>query len=443
MASTGNNNLCPLDGHPDHPGCVKGKDRRAMTCTPCSFRVRDLLRVGKIGPRADRIVAYIEAETGQAPPVAGRHTLTPAPAPPPVAATAAGVDLSDLARTVAHLIEQVAQHQAPPAPVAAPAPAIAIPDPILQPPTPPLGQPAPPPPQYSEAADRLFALRDRHSRFGKSSLTIHVPSRFKLTAVLSDLHLPKADRARMVKAIVAATEVYGCTEAIGSGDIADMECFSHWPSDKTADPEGELHAVAADMDLIAASFQKFKLIRGNHDGTKGKCGGRWERWLESNIPAGLRFLLRDPWQDVILKQMKHSGRVEEVGVTLEWGGELRWIYAMGDAVFAHWLLTNVNQGANVLRLFEWIREWHSLLPGVPRNPRFVLTGHTHRGTELHGLDHMLVEAGMLASFEAQEYQLGASGRGSRRPGTFGWVLLVQDENGRTDLSQSGFKRVDP
>ena len=154
----------------------------------------------------------------------------------------------------------------------------------------------------------------------------------------------------------------------------------------------------------------------------------------------IQFLVKDIWTDILLADLNN---VKLVGVQAPSGIPLRWLYVVGqDAVLAHWQLSSAAQGANVKRFQEWIREWSAVITDLPSNPRLVLTGHTHRGTTLEGYDYKLIENGMMASWEAQEYMFGPSGKGPRAPGVYGFTLLVQDENGRTDLKETRFVRSD-
>ncbi len=292
---------------------------------------------------------------------------------------------------------------------------------------------------YERAADAFYeAIGRATQRFSQPPPTFYTPH--SRSMVMNDVHAPWCDEERLIEAVILATEVYGCTRLILTGDTVDLYSVSRWAKEREIDLRKELSRARVIVEFLASCFPSVEIVYGNHDGVDGKSGGRMERYLQDQVSMDIRWLVKDIWKDILLADLPN---VKLVGVEAPFGSMLRWLYVVGqDAVLAHWQLSSAVQGANVKKFQEWLREWAPVISGIPTTPRLVLTGHTHRGTTLEGYDYKLIENGNMASWEAQEYMFGPSGKGPRAPGTRGWTLLVQDEYGRTDLQQTRFMRCD-
>jgi len=295
-------------------------------------------------------------------------------------------------------------------------------------------------PVYDRAADAFYDAIGRVGQRFMQPTPSFTGQYHNVSMVMNDVHAPWCDQERLIESVILATEVYGATRLILTGDTVDLYSVSRWAKDREISLKAELAKARVIVEFLASNFPAVEIVYGNHDGVDGKSGGRMERFLQEQVSSEIRFLVKDIWSDILLADLPN---VRLVGVQAPFGSLLKWIYAVGqDAVLAHWQLSSAAQGANVKRFHDWVREWAPVIPGLPREPRLILTGHTHRGTTLEGHDYKLIENGNMASWEAQEYMFGPSGKGPRAPGTRGWTLLVQDDCGRTDLRQTRFMRCD-
>lgn len=252
-------------------------------------------------------------------------------------------------------------------------------------------------------------------------------------AVFNDIHAPWHDKAALVQACDEAVAA-GCTMLYVAGDLFEFHRISRHHKSKSCTFEEELAGCRVAAEYLASRFPVRRYFRGNHE-------DRWAKYVADNVAEELQFLI----PDVVALALDGLGW-EFVGHKAEFvedSHDMVWLAQVGlDAVLTHCQLSSSQQGVNLDRLKNWLREWGSVL-GFTDRPRFVLTGHTHRGTQHHEHDALLVEGGCLASFGVQNYQYKSPGGAqlcNRKPGVKGWTLLVQ-RDGRTDLRESGFRRL--
>lgn len=249
-------------------------------------------------------------------------------------------------------------------------------------------------------------------------------------AVFSDVHLPFHNEAWLVAACDRA-EAEGCGGLILAGDTFDFYRMSRYLKTKELKFEEEMAKARVAFEYLCSRFPKVRIFLGNHE------IGRWERWLAEYIHEEFRFLVKNPI-DLLLNGIPN---LEVVGHTTTWGKELVWLYQLGeDAILTHCEKSSAQQGVNLEKLKLWLREWARPL-GINRNFRLVTSGHTHRLTMIHDDDCLAMETGMLADWTAQEYMVGAQ-VANKKPGVPGFVI-VQQENGITDLSECKTIRLNP
>ena len=281
------------------------------------------------------------------------------------------------------------------------------------------------PEYYERAADVLFKmLGKRRSRF----VPMEDEPGGERYAVFSDLHVPFHDQEALIQAVEEAQDE-GCTTLIIGGDGLDFYRISRYPKSKLMPFREELAQARVVLEYLSASFGEVRILLGNHD------GGRWERAVGEQISEEIRWLVRSPWE-VLLEDLPN---VRLVGHEAPFGASVGWLYQLGDdAIITHCEVSSSQQGVNLDKLKGWVTEWSDVI-GLCHRPRLITTGHTHRATAHHEHDKLLIETGTLASWDAQDYQLGA-GIKNRKPGVKAWTLLVQND-GVTDLKASGVRRL--
>jgi hypothetical protein len=247
-------------------------------------------------------------------------------------------------------------------------------------------------------------------------------------AVFSDLHIPFHDPEALAQAVDEALQE-GCRRLIIGGDGFDFHRLSRYVKEHKLSFEEEIAKSRVVIEWLASQFESVEVEGGNHD------TGRGARWVAENISEEFHFLVRDP-MELLLADLPN---VKQVGHRTPFGADMAWLYQVGkDCIITHCELSSAQQGVNLGRLKDWCREWGKVI-GLNPDPRCFTTGHTHRLTEHHDYDALLIETGTLASWDAQIYQLGAQLK-NRKPGVQGWVKIVQ-EDGVTDLKASGVRRL--
>lgn len=253
-------------------------------------------------------------------------------------------------------------------------------------------------------------------------------------AVLSDIHAPWHDRAKLIQSCDEAAAA-GCETVVIAGDFFEYQRISSHHKSKTCSFEEELAGCRLAAEYIASRFKRRMYMKGNHE-------DRWARYVADNIAEEIRFLVNDATQ-LVLDGLGYEYIGHQATLDDGQGKDLVWLAQIGkDAIVTHCQLSSAQQGVNLERLKQWLTEWGAVL-GFTDKPRFITTGHTHRGTVHHEHDRVLVETGFLASWDVQDYQYKSPGGAqlrNRKPGTHGWTLLVQ-EDGRTNLRESGFRRL--
>lgn len=251
-------------------------------------------------------------------------------------------------------------------------------------------------------------------------------------ALFSDIHAPWHDPKALYQAVEEA-KAEDCSTLIIGGDGFDFYRLSRYAKSKQIRFEDELAKCRMLVEWLATQFNEVLIVAGNHD------GGRWERVLAEQIAEEIRFLVRSPL-DLLTADLPN---VRFVGHKAPFGNEVSWLYQLGeDCIITHCEASSAQQGVNVAKLKDWLREWAPVL-GLTERPRCITTGHTHRATALHDYDRLLIETGTLASWDAQGYQYQAPGGAqlkNRKPGVQAWTLIVQ-KDGRTDLRESRVIRL--
>ena len=106
---------------------------------------------------------------------------------------------------------------------------------------------------------------------------------------------------------------------------------------------------------------------------------------------------------------------------------------IGDCAFAHGETSSKVKMRPAEQVARWTRRWADKLDVVPR---VIVQEHNHYGGQTY--DHecraTLIQAPCLS--DDHNYQAKADVRGS--PNTLGYVRIVQDENGVTDINRSRY-----
>lgn len=290
------------------------------------------------------------------------------------------------------------------------------------------------PPKRSVFEDAASAFYSLIGRTAPAFLPMPGKVQDENYAIFSDIHAPWHDQEKLVQACDEA-EAAGCETVVIAGDFFEYHRISSHSKSKSCTFEQELAGCRLAAEYIASRFKRRWYIKGNHE-------DRWERFVANEIAEEMQFLIPD-----VTKLVLDGLGYEYIGhqATMDDGKEkdIVWLAQIGhDAIITHCQLSTAQQGVNLERLKHWLAEWGGVL-GFTDRPRFITSGHTHRGTTHHEHDRVLVETGFLASWDVQDYQYKSPGGAqlrNRKPGTHGWTLLVQ-QNGRTNLRESGFRRL--
>lgn len=259
-------------------------------------------------------------------------------------------------------------------------------------------------------------------------------SGWRKTAVFNDIHAPFEHEQALLWSIAEA-QAAGCTKAIVAGDAADMFSWSRWAKLKReSTPLKDFRSTQRVLNLLAESFPEVEVMEGNH------CTRQLKFFAELLPPEVLEYLeitavsalypLRAMIQDlpnVRMIEPKKSGYA-----TYEF------LYEVGDCVISHAEIYSKIPNKAVSNLVQWLKSY-AVVQGIIR-PDFkvAMQAHTHQaGKTFDNFGITSYELGCLC--HTQAYQ-GSPKLGGVRPPVRGWTLLVQDENGRTEINETNFFR---
>lgn len=255
--------------------------------------------------------------------------------------------------------------------------------------------------------------------------------RWRTTAIFNDIHAPFQHEAALAWAI--STFAQECDDLFVAGDLADMWSFSRHPkSFRETTPLIDYRETQKVLLMLAESFAKVRVMRGNHCTRQHKYFAELLpvevlQYLETTAKGALHPLdkMADELPNVEMVEPKRSGYAQ-----------YGFLYEQGDAVISHAEIYSKIPNKAGGNLVQWLMSY--AIPQGIINPNFKVAfqAHTHQAGKVYdNFGKINFELGCLC--HTQGYQ-GTPKLLGVRPPVRGITILVQDENGKTDLNATNF-----
>jgi hypothetical protein len=254
-----------------------------------------------------------------------------------------------------------------------------------------------------------------------------------ITAVISDVHVPYHDMGKLTRALDDA-KANGATRLIIAGDFLNGTQLSNHATHVHEDFKKELMEGRALLEMMAADFAEVILMDDNH------VHRRWQDYIADRMRPDLHFLTLHPYDYMCsgLPNVKRANSANQLGDLAEpFRKQFGWFYKQGDAVFTHSEKHSANENKMLRDIADWFRKWEPILQ--LGEIRVLGQAHNHNVGMIHEADRILLFTGCLVSLEGLTYSMSAKCAGS--PPCHGYVLLVQDEHGRTDIEKTRPVRI--
>lgn len=228
--------------------------------------------------------------------------------------------------------------------------------------------------------------------------------------VLSDIHVPFTDEAKLQKAI----DLHRTADAVMlPGDVMDMYGCSRWRKRQYIPHEIEIDNTVRLFEYLSSIFPIVFAFPGNHD-------KRPMKKLQDAVPAEF-FYLFDSTDTLGMITRAFSNVFYEDN----------WYRQLGDAVFTHAERSSAVEGRPAVLTADYFltKGWAKRL-GMG-NLRLVVQGHTHQVSATYREDLKMIETGCLA--QVMEYTTDSSA--VMRPPMNGCVIVTQ-ENGITNFNET-------
>jgi hypothetical protein len=242
----------------------------------------------------------------------------------------------------------------------------------------------------------------------------------------TDWHVPFLNEQAFKWALERNTDADTCV--IG-GDFFNGGAASRFVETEFIQPREEFEQATRLFQMCAQRFEEVYVNLGNH-------GDRYRRYFGSRVPPYMMFLINHDPIAFIAEGLRKEHGIENIHISkpvLQDLEESRWMTMIGDCAFAHGETSSKVKMRPAEQVARWTRRWTDKLDVVPR---VIVQEHNHYGgmTYDHECRAHLIQAPCLSG--DHNYQAKADVRGS--PNTLGYVRIVQDENGVTDINQSRY-----
>jgi hypothetical protein len=255
-------------------------------------------------------------------------------------------------------------------------------------------------------------------------------TKWRQTLILNDIHAPFQHEAAIAWAIRTFS---GVDEAFVAGDLADMWSFSRHPkSFRETTPLIDYRSTQKVLNILAESFRKVTVMRGNHCTRQHKYFAELLpievlQYLETTAKGALHPLdkMADELPNVEMIEPKRSGYAQ-----------YGFLHEIGDAVISHAEIYSKIPNKAAGNLVQWLMSY--AIPQGIINPDFKVAfqAHTHQAGKVYdNFGKVNFELGCLC--HTQGYQ-GTPKLLGVRPPVRGVTLLVQDQNGKTELNETNF-----
>ena len=236
---------------------------------------------------------------------------------------------------------------------------------------------------------------------------------------LSDLHAPFENYDILVDALENHSDA---DILVINGDFLEQYAVSKWGKTKTLLLEWEYKVAIEWMKVFSDMFEEVHLVRGNHD-------DRLKKYLADSIDPMVGFMVND---DVLSKiaegyDFNEEGKLVQThnfnNVYYE-GGLLGWYTKIGQCIFAH---PSAFSGVPMRTVISTATSFENT-----EDFQAIVIGHTHKIGKLIWKDKLLMEQGCCCV--PMDYQ--SDGKIKYLPQSFGYAIVIMDENGNVDFDQS-------
>jgi len=227
--------------------------------------------------------------------------------------------------------------------------------------------------------------------------------------VLSDIHVPFTDEAKLQQAI----DLHRTADILVlAGDIMDMYGCSKHRHRKNVPIEVELDNTVRLLEYLSQTFPVIYMFPGNHD-------ARAKKKIQDTLPADLLFLFDEEPLEMLSKPFDNIFYHDD------------WFLQLGDAVFAHAERSSTIEGRPAILLAEYFEHkgWAKRLE--MGRVRCYVQAHTHQLSAVYREDMKMMESGCLA--QIMEYVLDSTA--VMRPPMSGCVAVVQ-QDGKTIFNET-------
>lgn len=275
--------------------------------------------------------------------------------------------------------------------------------------------------EFEHYFGRFLRPTPHHSR---NPVEPPTPRRERKIVVLSCLHVPHT-RFDYIDQIIADHQ-RDTDILILAGDTLDCQSFSRFPKYQHVSIHRELLEGRRLLIQLANAFREIHLLEGNHE-------FRTKAWFARNIPSEFSFLVRTNILDILVKSTE-CDNIKLVGREVSGNRTISFLYQIGDAIIAHAQLESKIPMRPAEMLHTRLMNWQDVL-GL-KEWRVEILCHTHYlGKIFLPPHHVAFEGGCL--LKPPEYALEHRFPYTR-PQVNGYVVLIQDERGRTQINASNF-----
>lgn len=242
-----------------------------------------------------------------------------------------------------------------------------------------------------------------------------------ITIVITDVHVPYHDMEKIEKVVKRWSGV--AHRLVIGGDFLNGTQLSSHPKTIVEDFKKECTEGRVLLEYLASKFPEVVLLDDNH------VHSRWGRYISKVLTPDLHFLTIHPY-DFLTAGIPNVVRAKATH-SFEHRDEIGWFYVFGDAVIAHAEVSSAVDMKPARKVEEFVRKWRPVLE-LPEI-RFVMQAHCHRLGIVHETDSAVAMTGCMVTLEGLTYSMSAELKG--HPPTHGYVVVVQDKNGKTILEE--------
>jgi len=261
---------------------------------------------------------------------------------------------------------------------------------------------------------QIMPYFDRYQKYIKGvekiDKTFALPKNKKSFLVVSDLHVPFQNEAKLQKAIDLNRTA---DTLIIAGDLMEMYNTSRWRKRKYVPSVVEYDNTVRVLEYLSKIFEDIYVFPGNHDIRAAKK-------LHDIVPPELFWLLEDA--DALEMLTRPFPNIHYVD---------NWFMQVGDALIAHAERSSTIEGKPPILTMEYflVKGWAKRLK--LDDIRCVIQAHTHQVSAVYREELKMLECGALCT----ELDYTTESSAVMRPPMMGCVRMTQ-YNGHTDFNET-------